>query len=387
MFFRALEGQFHWSKAAAAAALIALPVTGMFLPAMGRLVDAFGVKPVAAISAVLMALAFLALASMHGSLLVYYLGFIAFNVLGAATGPVSYTCPIAQSFAAARGTAMSIALSGISLAGIVLPFLLGPILAHGGWRLGYQIIAAISVVGAVIAVLLIRSSGRENADRRRSTPRSSGIDPTDAAVPGATRAEALRSGGFWLLGMAIFAVSAASVGMVAQLQSVAVDFGVPLSQTALLLSLVALSALASRLLSGMALDALRPQWVAAFFTLASAAGLSVWLATPGQYGLALLGAASLGVSLGSEHAFLSYFCARLFGLRAYSAIFGALAVFLYFGMAAGGVFFGWVHDKTGAYRDAIVGAMALMAAGAVLFASLPNKFAGPASKTRALRLA
>jgi len=32
MFFRALETEFHWSKAAIAGALVALPLTGVVLP-------------------------------------------------------------------------------------------------------------------------------------------------------------------------------------------------------------------------------------------------------------------------------------------------------------------------------------------------------------------
>jgi len=134
MFFRALEMQYHWSKTEAAAALAALPITALFLPIAGRLVDRFGVKPVAGLSAALMAAAFFALSVMDGSLVFFYAGFIAFNVLGSATGPISYTRPVAQRFVASRGTAMAIALSGIAISGVILPPLLGPILAHGGWH-------------------------------------------------------------------------------------------------------------------------------------------------------------------------------------------------------------------------------------------------------------
>jgi predicted MFS family arabinose efflux permease len=357
MFFRALEIEFHWSKTAIVVALLALPLTALFLPTVGRLVDRFGVRPVASTSAVLMATVFFALARLDGSLPAFYAAFLAFNVFGAATGPISYTRPVAERFTSSRGTAIAIALSGIAISGIVLPPLLGPLIAHAGWRAGYRLIAGITLAGGVIAVLLIRSSGR---NRRR------------AEDDGLTRAQALKTGVFWSLGIAIFCVSAASVGFVSQLQSVAVEFGATLQQTTLLLSVTSLAVLPSRLFAGWALDRLRPERVAAVFLLVSSVGFALWLDPHGPLLAAIGGSILLGVSLGSEHAFMSFFCARRFGLRAYSAIFGALAVFMYLGMAAGGLLFAIVHDRTSSYTGAIYVSIGLMVLSASLFLRLPK---------------
>jgi MFS family permease len=357
MFFRALEIEFHWSKTAIVIALVALPITALFLPVVGRLVDRFGVRPVAGTSAVLMASMFFALSRIGGSLAAFYAAFIAFNVLGAATGPISYTRPVAERFTSSRGTAIAIALSGIAISGIVLPPLLGPLIAHVGWRAGYRLIAGITLVGGVLAVLLIRSSGR---NQRRSED------------DGLTRAQALKTSVFWNLGLAIFCVSAASVGFVSQLQSVAFEFGATLQQTTILLSVTSLAVLPSRLLAGWALDRLRPERVAAAFLLVSSVGFALWLDSHGPLLAAIAGSILLGVSLGSEHAFMSFFCARRFGLRAYSAIFGALAVFMYLGMAAGGLLFAMVHDRTSSYVGAIWASLGLMVLAALLFLRLPR---------------
>jgi predicted MFS family arabinose efflux permease len=357
MFFRALEIEFHWSKTAIVIALIALPITALFLPLVGRLVDRFGVRPVAGTSAVLMAMMFFALSRIGGSLAAFYSAFIAFNVLGAATGPISYTRPVAQRFTSSRGTAIAIALSGIALSGIFLPPLLGPLIAHAGWRAGYRLIAGITLVGGVVAVLLIRSSGRNQRHEEED---------------GFTRAQALATGAFWSLGIAVFSVSAASVGFVSQLQSVAFEFGATLQQTTLLLSVTSLAVLPSRLLAGWALDRFRPERVAAAFLLVSSVGFVLWLDSHGPLLVAIAGSILLGVSLGSEHAFMSFFCARRFGLRAYSAIFGALAVFMYLGMAAGGLLFAMVHDRTSSYAGAICASIGLMVLSAIVFLRLPK---------------
>jgi predicted MFS family arabinose efflux permease len=357
MFFRALEIEFHWSKTAIVIALAALPITALFLPLVGRLIDRFGVRPVAGTSALLMAMTFFGLSRIGDSLAAFYAAFIAFNVAGAATGPISYTRPVAQRFIAGRGTAVAIALSGIAVSGIVLPPLLGPLIAHAGWRAGYRLIAGIALAGGAVAVLLIRSAGRNH--RREEGE-------------GFTRAQALKTGTFWSLGIAMFSASAASVGFVSQLQSVAFEFGATLRQTTILLSVTSLAVLPSRLLAGWALDRLRPERVAAAFLLLSSVGLILWLDSHGPYINALAGCILLGVSLGSEHAFMSFFCARRFGLRAYSAIFGALAVFLYLGMAAGGLLFAMVHDRTASYAGAISAAIGLMVLSAILLLKLPE---------------
>jgi predicted MFS family arabinose efflux permease len=357
MFFRALEIEFHWSKTAIVIALIALPITALFLPVVGRLVDRFGVRPVAGTSAVLMAMTFFALSRIGDSLAAFYAAFVAFNVLGSATGPISYTRPVAQRFTARRGTAVAIALSGIAISGIVLPPLLGPMIAHAGWRAGYRLISGITLMGGVIAVMLIRSSGR---NQRREEG------------DGLTRAQAVKTGAFWSLGVAIFSVSAASVGFVSQLQSVAFEFGATIQQTTVLLSVTSLAVLPARLLAGLALDRLRPERVAAAFLLVSSVGFIVWLDSHGPILTAIAGSILLGVSLGSEHAFMSFFCARRFGLRAYSAIFGALAVFMYIGMAAGGLLFALVHDRTSSYAGAIYASIGLMLLSAVIFLKLPR---------------
>jgi MFS family permease len=360
LFFRSLEQEFHWSRATLAFSLIALPLTAVIMPAAGRLIDRFGVRRVALVSVVMTALSFVWLSGIGNSPLSFYVGIVAFNALGAATTPIGYTRPVAQSFVASRGTAVAIASSGIAVAGILLPPVLGPLLVRGGWRPAYDVIAALTLVGGVMAVLLIRTSGRSEAR---------------SGAPGLTRRQAIRTTGFWKLGLAVFAVGATSVGFVSQLQSIAFEFGVPLQQTLIVLSATSMSTLCFRLLSGWALDAIKPERVAFAFIAASGLGQLVWLSGFGTFGFAILGAVLLGVALGSEHVFMAFFCARLFGLQAYSAIFGALNVFLYFGMASGGMFFALSHDLTSTYRLAIFTSVALMAASASLFLALPSSVA------------
>ena len=204
------------------------------------------------------------------------------------------------------------------------------------------------------------------------------IRPTSEGVraggqDGLIRRDAIRTIAFWQLGGAIFLAGAGSVGFVSQLQSVAIEFGTPAERSGILLAILALSVMIFRVVAGWSLDRLAPRLTAAAFFIASGLGLMVWLLPHGSMALAVVGTLALGLSVGSEHAFISFFCARLFGMRAYSAIFGALAVFLYFGMAAGGLVFARSRDLSGSYSIAIVAATIGLVVAGLLLAALPAR--------------
>ncbi|QTD94586.1 MFS transporter [Burkholderia anthina] len=360
-FFRALEQEFGWSKAAAAVSLVALPVTAAVLPFAGLLLDRFGVRRVAILSALGMSVCFVWLAKMNGTLWMFYAAFIALNVLGCATGPVSYTRSISARFRKSRGTALACSLLGIGLAAMILPPLLASILARWGWRGGYLFFAAVVLVAGVLALSLMRDPDR-NAD-----------SPDTQA--GETLSSAVVRRSFWLLGMAVFALSVASLGFVSQFQSLVIERGLSVQAAPLLLSELAASVFVSRLAIGWALDMFRPERVAAGALLLAAFGMLLWIIGGPGTGWALSAVLLIGLSIGAELDFLSFFCARLFGLRHYGAVYGGLAAFFYTGIAAGGIVYGAIHDHTGTYAMATAMSVFLFIVAAVLFLTL-----GPAMR-------
>ncbi|HXZ09116.1 MAG TPA: MFS transporter [Paraburkholderia sp.] len=360
-FFRALEHEFGWSKAAAAISLIALPVTAAVLPFAGLLLDRFGVRRVALLSVLCMSACFVWLAKMSGALWMFYAAFIALNVLGCATGPVSYTRIISSRFRASRGTALACALLGIGLAAMILPPVLASIFAHWGWRAGYLFFAAAVLVAGLLALGLMRDPG-------------SRADAPDT-LAGERLASAVAKRSFWLLGTAVFALSCASLGFVSQFQSLVIEKGLTAQAAPLLLSALAASVFVSRLVIGWALDAFHPERVAACALLLAAFGMLLWLPGSPGAGWALAAVLLIGLSIGAELDFLSFFCARLFGLKHYGAVYGGLGAFFYSGIAAGGIMYGVIHDRTGAYVMAVVLSVALFVIAAILFLAL-----GPAMR-------
>jgi predicted MFS family arabinose efflux permease len=217
------------------------------------------------------------------------------------------------------------------------------------------------LVAGILALSLMRDPGR-NAD-----------SPDTQA--GETLSSAVVRRSFWLLGTAVFALSVASLGFVSQFQSLVIERGLAVQAAPLLLSTLAASVFISRLVIGWALDMFRPERVAASALLLAAFGMLLWIIGGPGTGWALSAVLLIGLSIGAELDFLSFFCARLFGLRHYGAVYGGLAAFFYTGIAAGGIVYGAIHDRTGTYAMAAAMSVFLFIVAAVLFLTL-----GPAMR-------
>jgi predicted MFS family arabinose efflux permease len=64
---------------------------------------------------------------------------------------------------------------------------------------------------------------------------------------------------------------------------------------------------------------------------------------------------------------MAFFVSRVFGMRFYSATFGAIMFIGFIGTILGILLFGRIHDWTGTYDAAIVGAAIAFAVGAIAF--------------------
>lgn len=337
LFLRALEEQFGWSKGIAAGALIALPITALVLPGAGWLIDRFGVRLTSACSAVALVLSYVGLAHLGGSVRSYYLAILALNVLGCATGPIAYTRLLTAQFIRRRGAALATAQFGIALFGAITPPVLGPMLAHGGWRAGYELLAGLSLAGAILAQLLMKPSRQ----------------PHGLAALGASLRSAVRTGTFWILGAAILAISIASTGFTVHADAILIERGLSPVAAALMLSVMSIAVAASRLFVGRLLDLTKPHRWAALVMALAAAGTALLLASPTAFVAIAIGVAMVGFSIGAELDFLSFFCARAFGVRHYSMIYGTLSIFFYTGMGAGGMAYGVIRDRTASYDMAL----------------------------------
>jgi predicted MFS family arabinose efflux permease len=151
-----------------------------------------------------------------------------------------------------------------------------------------------------------------------------------------------------------------------------VEAGVAPARSIALLSSLATSVFVSRLVIGWSLDTFRAEWTAGISLALAAIGAVGLLFSHGNLVYALAATIFIGFSIGAELDLLSFFCARYFGLQDFGAVYGALSLFFYTGMAVGAVMYGAIRDRTGSYSPAIAASAILFIIAAVLFIALPR---------------
>jgi len=107
------------------------------MPFVGRLVDRFGSRTIAATGSIILAAGFLAL-SRTQSVTFYAAVLVAIGFCASLSAPVAHTRAVAASFVCRRGLALGITQVGIGLAAALVPPLVAGQIGSGGWRTAYR---------------------------------------------------------------------------------------------------------------------------------------------------------------------------------------------------------------------------------------------------------
>ncbi|MEM6710494.1 MAG: MFS transporter, partial [Pseudomonadota bacterium] len=216
VFYGELAGEFGDSRLGVGLGLTAVQVSGGLLaPFIGQALDRYPLKRVIATGAVAMGLGFLLL-SQVASYAQFYLVLGAFIGFGAgAMGGLATAKLVSNWFESKRGTALGIAATGISASGVVMPAITALIVERFGWREGFLLYGAFTILVVVPLVLRLvisrpedvgqRVDGKANPlARRGSAGATASVEPgagSPTATPAhdANRGSALRDPQFWSL--------------------------------------------------------------------------------------------------------------------------------------------------------------------------------------------
>ena len=368
LFTPGMMEEFGWTRGEIATAAGLGLLGGLVLPFVGRLGDRIGVRAIIVACMLLLGVAYCGFAAMRGQLWEYQLlvVLLAFGVPG--TGAIVYGKLLSIGFVAHRGLALGIATSGLSVTTVALPPVLAIAIARYGWRGGF---VALAIFTTAIALPLVLLAIRGVA----AGPTRPAADEPEATAPvtGITGAEARRDGRFWRLGATAFCVNVATVGLVTQLVPFGIDRGLTPEQAALLLAVFGMSQIVARLAIGALVDRFRPQAIAAIAAVISAVAFAALEMPAPGFGLMMALIFLAGLMNGAENDLLPFFCARLFGVRAYGEIFGSLVVVALAGTATGVIAFGRLHDATGSYALALAMASAMLTLAGILYLSLGDR--------------
>ena len=384
-FLKPLTQEFGWSRAETATAFsLYLLVAGLVLPAWGWLIDHIGARWVFLLSALIDGVALVLLSAVH-SLPGFYALYLLLGVGLAGIGPMPVGKVITQWFVAKRGLAMGIALVGASGGGLVLVPLCGFLIAEFSWRVGYQVLAALSLFGMLPLVwfFVINSPeekgltplGQTSPPARRTSP----MPEPERAGRDWTLRQALSTPTFWRLGAAfclgLMAAGAVHAHQVAFFQ----DAGYSLEFAATITGISLGMSMAGRFLAGWISEHVRhPHTILAGCLVMQAVGIGVllFLESLGFWALTLF-VSLFGLGYGGMIVLWPLIVGHDFGRQAFGAIAGVLGTLgLSVGGALGPIIAGVLYDNTGSYDWAFLSCVGVFLGGAGAAVGAPEPQAG-----------
>lgn len=202
-----------------------------------------------------------------------------------------------------------------------------PLIGSNGLRLEYMMAIAFSFL------ILLPVLSMTFLNIRKSPPeRTGGIA---LVLKGMSLPEAMKDWRFWLLGICFMPISYAVGAVIPNIERILVHQSFDINEAVGLATLTGLAVLLGRAVGGYLIDRFWAPAVA-FAFLASPA-IALWML--GQPGLtptaATIAILMIGFGAGVEYDFMAYIVSKYFGMKSYTAIYGALYAFFAVGAGLG----------------------------------------------------
>lgn len=349
LFLNPLHEAMGWRREALDGAFgLAAITVALVSPLIGILLDRYPPRRIILPSILIFALAIASLSRLGPSIGRFYLTFFVMGLVANGGAQFAYTRTILTWFQKNRGFALALILTGSGVGSILIPPLTQWTIGNYGWRNAYLLLGGIALIGFPLTALLVRN---------RPAP----VVREEATAPsGATVGTALSSAAFWILAGITILSAFSENGLVTNLAAILTQHGIPAGSAAVALSIRGGAGIVGRLFVGLLIDRFSPQRIQTCVLVLSATG-SLVLALAGSSGVALIGAALLGIGLGSEADVAPYLLARYFGRKHFSVLYGLMWTAYAIGGGTGPVMVGHSFDHDGSYRREVLVVLAVIA--------------------------
>ena len=293
-----------------------------------------------------------------------------------------------------KGLAITIVHTGTTFGGFVAARLVDRVIraSGGNWRAGWWLMAGVSTICAVFAMLFVRESPAELGQFPDGATEE---DPALSAGAAAkqrvhktsehwTLLDALRTPAIWLILVSLLGFSAGYPFYIAHGNAHLRDLGYSPAQAASSISIMLLSSLFGTLLFAAIADRIEPRLTWAFASLVFAGGMLLALHASGAAGLYLY-AILLGGSFGVCFSAMMVLPANYYGVKGYPPVIsfmmvvGTTAGFL--GATVAGIVFDHFHAYTPVFY--FVAGLSVLAAIGLFLMKPARKLAGSVAVTAA----
>lgn len=365
VFLKPLSAQFGWSREAVSAGFGFAAITvGACSPAIGLLLDRFRPRRIILPCMAAFGVGFASLAFLRPHLWQFYGTCIVIGIVGNGAAQLAYSRAIVTWFRDRLGMALAIVMAGSAIGSIILPLVAETFISHRGWRAAYL---GLGMLALALGLPLTWRYVHEREDREQINVQPSG----QPGLSGVSWQQGLRSFPFWILIAAILLMAFSQNGVLAHLDALMTDRGVPVEGAALTLSVMGGASLLGRLAVGALLDRFSARRVAFVMLLPPAFGILIF-SRAATLASGCLATALIGIGAGTEADVIPYLLTRYFGLRSFSTLYGLTWTFYAFAAGIGPVILGRAFDLTGSYVSTLRMFALTVAVGATLMLFLPH---------------
>ena len=374
-----LERQYGWSRTALSGAFSLARVEGAILgPIEGVLVDRVWTRRMVLIGFILMELGFVWLSQVD-TLWEVYAAFMTISLGSGLGGWLAIVAMVNNWFEKRRSFAMSIAMSGIHLGGLLVPIFALSIENYefSATTIGVGIILLI-VVGPATWII-------------RSKPEDMGLAPDGVSVVEESREllgtsdpsegesdftvmQALKTPAFWILTVTQISSSVSIVTLALHLVPKLTDMGMTLSSAGTVVLVYTVVALPAQSIAGYLAERLPKIIMISFFLFLQGAGIAL-IALFDNVIMAYLFAFLYGIGFGGRTPLITAIRGDYFGRKAFATIMGVSQFPMNLAMIVAPLFAGYMFDTTGTYIVPFMtfSVLCIFGSALILFVRKPKK--------------
>ena len=363
VFIKPLAAEFGWGRTQVSAAVsVSTLLLAVCSPLIGPMLDKYGPRRVILIATTLFAAAVASMATLNGNYVMYLLIAALIGVTGTGSNAFAYLSILPNWFDKRYGLSLGVAMIGVGLGQLAAPLYANALVTDYGWRTAYLLIGLlIFLVTVPNALFLLRDRPSDDVVKRTKSAE---------LAPGATRSEAIAQPVFWRLSLSFFLITLAASGCIVHLVPLLTDQGMTPGKAAAMAALIGSSLLISRLITGVLLDYISATLIGVVCFVGAATGIAM-LMIGVQGPLIPVSIILIGTAFGVEGDLMAYMTRRIFGMRAYGAIYGVMFGTFNAGIVLGPPLMGLSFDLTKSYRNGLA-ALFVMAIISVVLIGWPS---------------
>jgi MFS family permease len=355
VFFKAIAEDFGGSRLGIAFGLTVTNIVGAIAaPYVGRALDKYPLKHVMGVGASFMAVGFLGLSLVRNPI-EFYLVLGIFVGFGASSmGSLATSKLVANWFDRRRGTALGIAAAGVSLSGVIMPYISAELINNYGWREGFLVYGLFTLLVVLPMVLRFVVSRPEDIGMRPDGAMPIAVNPgAELAVPKPRLAmrDVSREHNFWVIVLTFSLIFCCMGATLTHMIPRLTDNGYSLVQASLVMSLCAGFGVTGKLSFGWLGDRLSLRKVMSIVIVMQFTGqLLMYLSV--DLVVFAIGASLFGYGVGGVVPMHGATVGKTFGRERFGAILGLMRPAMLPIQILGVPFAGWVYDVTGSYANA-----------------------------------